>query len=140
MHSPEQAGMLIEEVSICHAGEVVADGTLEAVAPAAAGGGFAEEAGVGDIMLENVPEHATGATIDGGNARVVVEIGVEKLPEGSVCGAKFGAVANEGATVAAYGIGGLDATGGYGPSAMGDDVLDLAVDDAADDVGIEVWG
>lgn len=129
--------MFVQEVAVGHAGEIIAHGTLESLAGEAADCAAPQEGGIADVEIEDIAQHAAGAAIHDGDAGIVVEIRVEELAELAIRGAELRAVADERAALAADVGGALHAAGCDGLGAVGDDVLDLAVDNAPDDVAVE---
>ena len=80
--------MFVKEIAVGHAGEVIANGTLEALAAEAADGVASEEGGVADVEVEDVAQHAAGAAVHDGDAGIVIEIRVEEFAQGAIGGAQ----------------------------------------------------
>lgn len=75
----KEAGVLFEQVAVGHAGEIVANRPMQAVAGDPPGGGVAEQRGLGEVGFKNILEQTAGALVRAGHARVIVEIRVEKF-------------------------------------------------------------
>src|SRR5689334_13130451 len=88
---------------------------------------------VRNLALENFTEHFARAPILSGYAGMIINIGVEKLWQGAVRISPGIAVANELFRLQPDIIDALDARPGNRLRGGGDDVLDLLIDDLAND-------
>ena len=129
--------MFFEQVAVGHAGQVVADGAVQAVGGDAFRGGVAEQFWPREVGLENIAQQRTGALVRTRHARMVVEVRVEKFPQRAVRLEQRGAVADERRGLAAHVVGARHFRGGDEFRAGRDHVLHLPVDDAADDVAAQ---
>lgn len=125
--------MLQGEVAVGHAGNVVAEAALEAVA-ADAGFGFAAEQGrLGSERVEELGNHPGRLAVGGGDLGMAVEVFEEKPAQGGELAPDLRAEGGEaGGMVSDVGARGHAAAGEVG-GCLRDEILHEIVDEAADD-------
>jgi hypothetical protein len=121
-----------DDIAVGHAGDVIADGAVQAGFAGAASGLLADEVGFFEVMEEKLFHHEDGALIGLMDDGVVIEVFVEVFAEFLVQLAAGGAVVEERFGEAPGVVGGVDGAGAQACLAGADDVAYLAVDDAAD--------
>jgi hypothetical protein len=121
-----------DDIAVGHAGDVIADGAVQAGFAGAASGLLADEAGYFEVMEEKLFHHEDGALIRLMDDGVVIEVFVKVFAEFLVQLAAGGAVVEERFGEAPGVVGGVDGAGAQACFAGADDVADFAVDDAAD--------
>lgn len=127
--------MFQDQVAIGHAGDVVTDRAVVTDGASAASGLAADLAWVLEEVFEQLLKHADRALVGFVNDGVVVEVVVEVMAQFEVESLAAGAVANQRMPQAADIVRGLDLGFAHETFGRNDDIADLAIDEAADDVG-----
>lgn len=125
--------MFLDGIAIGHAGDVITNGAVPADSLGAFTGLFADFVRVFQKVMEQILEQLDGPEVGFVNFGIVIEVVVEVIAQFEIELAAGGAVLDDGKGVEADLVGGLELVlaevffGGM------DDILDLAVDDAAND-------
>ena len=87
--------MFLKQIAIGHAGDIIADCPMQSLRLHSLRGRLAKLAWIDNVAFENLSQHLARAPVHFRDARVIINILIQKFPERPVRFEQFVAVANE---------------------------------------------